>query len=123
MRRGMRCVIAGGLLLLAACGSGPGQVTPGSQPVRIEVSSEYGEPLDIYVIGSGTSQLLGRVQPGTSTEFTVPPGMINNGSVALRARPDNQHAYTSGPLLFKPGRVVELRITSQLFNSTATIRD
>lgn len=124
MRNGSWALIPGLLLAVTACGPGIGSSTtpgPEANPVRVEVTNNYALPVEIFAVGSGITQRLGTVHPGMNGHFTVPPNMVGNGVVEFQARTDAQ-TYRSGPVMLAPGRIVDLGIGAQLFNSTATLR-
>lgn len=117
------------LLVVSACrGKGdeetPSPVSPAASPSRVEVTSNYSLPLEIFAVGSGINQRLGTVYSGMARSFVIPPAMLGSGSVEFQARPTAPGGaqFRSGPILVGPGRTVDLRLTPQLFNSTATIR-
>lgn len=120
-----RIILVLGLVLAAACSRAkPGEAGPDISPVRIEVKSSYGQPLEIYAIGAGGQQRLGMVHPGMSAHFVVPQPLVGAGGVEFQARPTaaGGPTFRSGPLLLAPGAVVDLILKPQLFSSTASIR-
>lgn len=118
-------VLTCGLLMTTACAHNKQTEQPApSEPVTIVVTNHNALPVEIDVIGGGTTHRLGMVNPGLQAQFIIPQGMIGNGSLYLRAQPNEVHRrpFESGPLLLSPGIVVDFLVTPQLFNSTATIR-
>jgi hypothetical protein len=118
-------VLTGLLLTGAACARHrAGQVNPVNHtPVRVEVKSHYGLPMEVYALGGGITHRLGIVHPEMASQFVVPENLLGNGTVILEARPTvSGPRFRSGELLLAPGAVVDLVIAAQLFNSTATIR-
>lgn len=125
MLRVLRVLLPGLVVALAGCAHGSGQtVQPADYAVRIEVTNNFALPVEIYVLGNGATRRLGEVHPGMTGNFVVPPGMIGNGALLLQAHPSANQAelYQTGPLLLKPGTVVDFHVAPQLFNSTATLR-
>lgn len=125
MRRELCLLIAGLLLPGAACSRHRAEpVDPVNHtPVRVEVKSHYGLPMEVYAVGGGITHRLGIVHPEMVSDFVVPENLLGNGTVMLEARPTvNGPRFRSGELLLAPGAVVDLVIAAQLFNSTATIR-
>jgi len=121
----LRTMLVASLLLNAsACGPRPpADVVPSSDPVKVEVVNNYALAVEIYVIGSGTTQRLGTVHPGMQGHFRLPPALIGNSSVELQARPTvSAQQFNSGPLLLQAGEIVDFMVASVLFSSTATIR-
>jgi hypothetical protein len=114
------------VLLLHAhgCGKGdPEEPAPSDSPVRVEVTSHHALPVEIYAVGTGIRQRLGVVHPGMSAHFVVPGNLTHSGSVELQASPTASNQYfRSDKLLLAPGTIVELIVATQLFSSTATLR-
>jgi hypothetical protein len=118
-----------GLLLVAASGcrrggeDNPPQPASGT-PVQVEVINHFALPVEIYAVGAGVEYRLGIVHPHMEGHFAIPPAMIGGGSLEFHAQPTppTRGIYKSGPLLIAPGRIVDLVIAAQLFNSTATLR-
>jgi hypothetical protein len=115
------------LLVALGCRRGsdepPLPADPVASPIRIEVVNQHALPVEVFIAGGGANHRLGTVHPGMSASFTVPPGMIGNGSVELLAVSSaNRNPNRTGPILLSPGAVVDYLIAQQLFNSTATIR-
>jgi hypothetical protein len=92
--------------------------------VQVEVINRHALPIEIDAVGSGMSRRLGTVEPGMTGHFVVPPNLITaGGGVELQAHPSaSKQLFSSGPLLLSPGAIVDIEITPQLFNSTATLR-
>lgn len=126
MSRRWWMLLSGLLLAASGCrrGSEETQPTPAGSPVRVEVTNRYSLPVEIRAVGGGVDYRLGVVYPGMDGHFTIPPAMIGGGSLEFHALPTPPTAgiYRSGPLLIAPGRIVDLVIAAQLFNSTATLR-
>jgi hypothetical protein len=102
---------------------GPDDVGPDDSPVRVEVTNNHALPMEIYALSHGTSQRLGTVHPGMDGLFSIPANLTRQGSVELQALPTaSTQRFSSGDLLLAPGTIVELIISPQLFNSTATLR-
>jgi hypothetical protein len=92
-------------------------------PIRIEVVNNHALPVEITITGSGINHRLGTVHPGMTATFTVPPGMVGNGSVELLAQSSaSRTPNRTGPILLSPGAIVDYVVAQVLFNSTATIR-
>src|SRR4051812_36521717 len=93
------------LLMGSACapaGGDPPQ--PVDNPVRVEVTNKHALPIEVDVVGSGTSHRLGTVHPGMDGHFVVPPNLIGTGGVELQAHPSaSKELFRSGPLLLSPG--------------------
>ena len=124
MSRRSLAVVCGLLLASTACGSHPsGEVAPKAPPALVEVTNNFALPLEISILGGGTSHRLGLVNPGMTSRFEIPASLVRSGSVVFQANPSvSAQRYRSGELLISPGAVVELSIATVLFNSTATIR-
>ena len=108
----------------SACGKGgTDDVQPSDGPVRVEVTNNHALPIEIYAMSHGTSQRLGTVHPGMEGLFSISANLTRQGSVELQALPTaSTQRFSSGDLLLAPGTIVELIISPQLFNSTATLR-
>lgn len=108
----------------AGCGKpNPDEVGPSDSPVRVEVTNHHALPMEIYALSHGTSQRLGTVHPGMEAQFAISANLTRQGSVELQVLPNaSTQRFSSGDLLLAPGTIVELIISPQLFNSTATLR-
>lgn len=124
MPRAVWMLVAVLLLVVPACArGGAGEAEPDDGPVRVEVSSNFALPVEIYAIGNGATQRLGTVHPGMRGLYTVPQNLISAGGVELQARPTaSGKRFASDRLLLAPGTIVDFVITPQLFNSTVTLR-
>ncbi|HEV8124070.1 MAG TPA: hypothetical protein VGP80_07515 [Gemmatimonadales bacterium] len=125
MRRGYWIVIPGLLILGSGCGHGQREevVTPASAPVSVEVTNGFALPVEIFVVGGGTTHRLGTVHPGMGAHFVIPPSMIGGGTLELLATATStRQVGRSAQLLLAPGSVVDFQVANPLFNSTATIR-
>ncbi|HEY7612038.1 MAG TPA: hypothetical protein VH764_03525 [Gemmatimonadales bacterium] len=130
MNRGFlgRMISAGAMLLAgSACAYGgatagltPDRMAPGS--VQVQVSNSSGGPLDVYATGSGMSYRVGTVHPGISELFMVRPGMTLNSSVEFVAQSADGRMVRSGPMLLRPGDVVDFDLTPYTATSNATVR-
>ena len=125
--RGMWMLLPGLLLAASACGRASSGEEPGPvhDPVRTEVMSNYAIPLEIFVSGSGINHKLGTIYPGTTRSFVVPQNLSGGQAVEFEAHPTAPGGpqFRSGPVLLAPGRVIDFKITPQLFNSTVTVRE
>lgn len=113
-------------LLIAAAGcshkSSEG-VEPKPPPAVVEVTNHYALTVEVYVLGGGSSQRLGVVNPGLVSRFQIPYVVLASGGVVFQAGPNiSAQMYNSGELFIHPGSVVDLEVAAVLFNSTATIR-
>ena len=125
MIRGLRVLVTGLLLTLAACGhKKSGEVEPFPEPpVRLEVTNKYALPIDVYAVAAGVNRRLGTVHPGMASHFIIPQAAMSGGVTELEAHPaDGSRVFRSGKLLLAPGDVVDLIVEARLFNSRATIR-
>jgi hypothetical protein len=124
MHRGSWVLVAGLLLTGSACARrGGGAPQPADSPVHVEVTNQYGLPMEVYAVGAGTSHRLGIVDPGMVGRFVVPQTLIGNGLVEFQAHPSvSTQLVRSGELQLAPGAFVDFVITAQLFNSRATVR-
>jgi hypothetical protein len=113
-----------GLLLTAACArGGTDGPQPSDSPVRVEVTNRHALAVEVYAIGNGITQRLGTVHPGLNAHFVIPANLTTSGGVELQVAPTaSNERFRSGELLLAPGRIVELIVAPQLFNSTATLR-
>lgn len=123
---GVRLAVAGILLGSFACAGRSTQkvetVLPSAQGVHLVVKNQYGFPAQIYVVGSGSTIRLGKVLPDMVGNFELPPAMVGNGSVEIRATLDFDVTARSGPLLLLPGHIVDFVIARPVYSSTATVR-
>lgn len=124
----LRALLPGcALAVAAACarGSHPAgaSVDPLGAPVRVEVRSNYALPVTVSAAANNSVMRLGTVLPGLSATFSIPRGLVTGGTVQLIVDPGgSDRPYYSEPFLLAPGRVVDLQVAAQLFNSTANIR-
>ena len=114
-------------LAVPACAGGGGEeeetVKPVDRPVRLEVVNRFALPVEIEARGSGVSHRVGTVHPGMSGHFTLPQNLMGSGGVELIAHPTaSTDNFRTESMLLAPGTIVDLLITPQLFNSTATLR-
>jgi hypothetical protein len=123
--RGLRVVVPALLLTASACAhSGGGEeVQPTGSPAYVEVVNRHALPMEVSVLGSGSTHRMGTVFPGMSSHLVVPPNLFGNGSVRFEARPSGGgQPFRSGELLLAPGSTVDFVIAAQLFNSTVSRR-
>ena len=118
---------AGLLVAAASCAhpAGP-QRNPAPTPddaVVLNVTNNYGFPMELYAVALGTSRRIGTVHPGMSARYALPPGMSGNGMVefvALAGR--GVSPVRSGRLLVSPGSAIDFEIATHLLGSVATVR-
>ena len=124
MHRGSWVLVAALLLGCSACARrGGGAPQPAGIPVQVEVTNQYGAPMEVFAVGAGTSHRLGIVDPGMVRRFEVPQTLVGNGPVEFQAHPSaSTRLVRSGEVLLAPGAFVDFVITAQLFNSSATLR-
>jgi hypothetical protein len=121
--RGLNVLVAGLVLTLSACSQGTGGVEPDNRRVTVEVRNQHALPMEVYALGGGSFHRLGVVHPGMDGTFYIPQNLVGGGSVRLEARPSGTgQPFRSAALLLRPGSVVDLIISPQLFSSTATVR-
>jgi hypothetical protein len=126
--RGSALLIGMALLMSTGCGAGMETATAAGRAARpegavyVNVTNFSGGPMDIYAAGTGTSYRVGTVLPGLSSRFEVRPTMTVNGAVELIARSGQRQFFRSGPVLLRPGSVVDFRIDESPVLTTATIR-
>jgi hypothetical protein len=116
------------LVASTACGYGMGE-TAGLRPaagadrqVQLNVTNRSGGPMEVYAAGSGTEYRIGTVLPGLAGRFVLRPNMVVNGTVELMARSATEAVVRSGPMLLRPGDVVDFDLTPNAVTSTATVR-
>ena len=128
MLRGLRLLVPALLLTASACAhSGGGEAKPEIRetgiPAYVEVENQHALPMEVTVLGSGSTHRMGTVLPGMSSHLVVPPNLFGNGSVRFEARPSGGgQPFRSGELLLAPGATVDFVIAARLFNSTVTRR-
>ena len=126
LTRRASALLAGALLLVGACRHGRRDGEAAASPdasVTVEVVNYFAVPVDVDVVGSGTTHKLGIVNPGMKATFVIPKAILATSTVELEAHAAGQrYVGRSGPLILAPGDVVDFTVTSTLFNSTATIR-
>lgn len=123
--RGLWVVAPALLLAASACSHNAGgeEVQPTGSPAYVEVVNQHALPMEISVLGTGSTHRMGTVLPGMSSHLVVPPNLFGNGSVRFEARPSGGgQPFRSGELLLAPGATVDFVIASRLFNSTVTRR-
>lgn len=125
MLRGLWVVAPALLLATSACSHSAGgeEVQPTGSPAYVEVVNQHALPMEVTVLGSGSTHRMGTVLPGMSSHLVVPPNLFGNGSVRFEARPSGGgQPFRSGELLLAPGATVDFVIAARLFNSTVTRR-
>lgn len=97
---------------------------PSGSTVSVDVTNNYGVPMEVDAVGSGVRRRIGTVHPGMSGHFVLPQAMVGNGLVEFFAHPtmNGREVARSGQLLLAAGQVVNFVIAAQLFNSTAIVR-
>jgi hypothetical protein len=119
-------VVVPALLLTGAArarSTGGDQVSASDSPSYVEVTNQNALPMEVSVIGSGTTRRIGTVNPGLNSHLVVPPNLFSSGAVVFEARPSGGgRPFRSGELLLQPGSTVDFLIAPQLFNSTVTRR-
>ncbi|HEY7503273.1 MAG TPA: hypothetical protein VH700_04155 [Gemmatimonadales bacterium] len=120
--------LAGLALASSACAFGRGTADDFKRPqdpggaVQLNVTNNFGGPVEVYAAGSGTLYRIGTVHPGLPGRFVVRPTMIVNGPVEFVARALNGPYLRSGRILVQPGDVVDFDLTASPVTSTATVR-
>ena len=126
MRRELRLAVLVALIGAACAKPNPDEVAPTGAPVHVEVDNRNGQPIEVSAIGAGTTYRLGVVHPGMRAHFVIPANVLSAGSVELAATPGTPGArsqvYRSGPMLVSPGKVIDLLVAAELFNSKTSIR-
>ena len=124
MSRGWNVLVTGLVVMLSACSQGTGDVEPDNRRATVEVRNRHALPIEIHVLGGGSTHRLGTVHPGMDGTFSVPKNLIGSGSVRLEARPSGNgvQPFRSADLLLNSGSVVDFIIAPQLFASTVTQR-
>ena len=86
------------------------------------MKNEFGFPVTVYAIGSGTTWNAGRVMPEAVRDFTVPQAVVANGVVEFVVSGEGDESVRSGPLVVTSGRIVDFTITRPLSTSSAVVR-
>ncbi len=87
------------------------------EPVVLTVRNDFALSVEVYAVGSGITQRLGRVQPGLTGRFTLPRNLTVSGPVEFVADAGGNQRYRSVSQLLPPGALVVLEVNSQIFNS------
>jgi hypothetical protein len=122
-------VLALGLLVAAAaCAHRAGAAGNSGGPqqsasVRVHVINHYKTEMEIIAAGSGTSQRLGLVAPGTERDFEIPQVLVISGAVSFLAQPSGYGPITrSEEVRIRSGDIVDFEIATNLYGSRATVR-
>lgn len=116
------------LLASAGCGYGigaaaaPAETADVERRVELHVTNESGGPMEVYAVGAGTVYRIGTVHPGLAGRFVLRRGMGETGAVELVARSATGAVVRSGPMLLRPGHVVDFELARNSVTSTATVR-
>ncbi len=130
MHRASWLLVAGLLAAGSACVHGrPGPAQGAAAPavdstVRVNVTNNYAQAVQVYVSNSNTNYLMGTVLPGLEGHFELRWAMLaSGGNVEFIAVPgDFAQPVRSGQLLLTPGDVVDFVIADHLVGSAATVR-
>jgi hypothetical protein len=126
--RGPGILSAALALASSACAYGLGsaddavRLSSPDHAVQIHVTNHSGSPMEIHAVGSGTFYGVGTVHPGLTRWFEVRPGMTVNGPVEFVAQAAGVPTVRSGPILLRPGDVVDFDLGTHHVNSTAVVR-
>jgi alpha-amylase len=93
--------------------------------VLVVVTNHYEVPMEVYVIGAGTSYRMGVVNPGIPSQFVLRRAMLaTSGVVEFVAQASGYGpGVRSGEVQLRTGdRVVDFEITTFLAGSRATVR-
>jgi hypothetical protein len=116
-------VLAGSACALGVGGgSRPGAAFDEGAPIHLQVTNSSGGPMEVYAAGSGTSYRVGTVHPGLPGRFEVRRSLVGSGAVEFTARTADGHVLASGPMLLRPGEVVDFALTPHAATSTAQVR-
>ena len=123
-QRRIRALCAGLVVGAAGCaGSQASNATPTrDSTIRLSVKNEFGFPVTVYAIGSGTTWSAGRVMPEAVRNFTVPQAVVANGVVEFVVSGEGDESVRSGPLVVTSGRIVDFTISRPLSTSSAVVR-
>lgn len=107
------------VLVLSACAPRPGAVSrsgsvvPDNKSIVVNVTNNYGLPVEVAAIGSGTVYRMGIVSPGAAKRFLLQGAMLaTGGAVEFVARPlDRAPLMRSGLVRLKDGDEVEFEVT------------
>ena len=124
-QRRIRALCAGLVVGAAGCaGSQASNATPTRErsTIRLSVKNEFGFPVTVYAIGSGTTWSAGRVMPEAVRDFTVPQAVVANGVVEFVVSGEGDESARSGPLVVTSGRIVDFTISRPLSTSSAVVR-
>ncbi len=92
--------------------------------VVVYVTNNYEIPMEVYVIGAGTSYRLGVVDPGIDRRFVLRHDVVStNRQVEFVAQASGYGPRArSGQLYVAPGEEVDFTIASQLIGTRAVVR-
>ena len=127
MTRGQRWWIVAGLCLSgAACGyrgAANGVAFPAAEEtVSLNFVNEYGVPLKIYTVESGTTRRVGTIF-GQDGQVSLRIDREGTDSVQVIVQPlGEQRRLGTGPMLLPPGGALDFTITRPLTSSTAAMR-
>ena len=128
MLRGQRwCIMAGLSLGGAACGyrgAGDGVAFPAAEEtLSLNFVNEYGVPLKIYTVESGTMNRVGTIV-GQGGQLTLRPNRDGTDLVQVIVEPlGEQRRISTRPLLVAPGGALDFTISRPLASSSAVIRE
>jgi hypothetical protein len=124
MRGKLGRALASAAMLLAGSACALGSGAPGGipRPVQLQVTNHSGGPMEVYATAAGVSYRVGTVHPGLTGRFALRPGVAAGGSVEFTARSADGHLVQSGPMLLRPGDVVDFALTPRTATTTSTVR-
>jgi hypothetical protein len=127
VRNYLRFAIAVLIMTGAACSHHHG-ATAGPQPARlpvtVNVTNNYETSIEVFAVGAGTSYHIGSVAPGIVRSFELSMNLIGSGgSVRFLAQVTGYGPRVqTDDVVLSPGDVVDFEITTNFFDSRATVR-
>lgn len=129
--------LAGALVVLVLAGSACGAFSrqPGTpdpvamdeerdEEISVRVRNNAWNAIHVYVVMGGQWESLGMVSSQTSSDYTIPRGMMGGrDEIRLVADPiGSNRGYFSDPILVEPGDLVEWTLQNNLNLSSVFVR-
>lgn len=100
------------------------EAVPRAAPLTVHVKNENFLDMNVAVVVSGVTHRLGTVSGNGSSDFHISWNLVQSETFNMIASPIGANGtYVSVPLNVAQGQVIEMRIGSQLRQSSVAVRE